>query len=367
MAQSILRTVQSAVAEVLRAAGFPPGGLLLVAVSGGQDSSCLLHALSRVAPELGARIAAAHVNHGLRGPAAAADEEAARALATTLGVPFSSATVGVESYARAHRLGLEEAARYARYQVLLEEATRQGAWALATGHTTDDLAETLLINMIRGTGLPGLASIRPVQHFDPSTLGPPIPEYRQWAGALPPRVQRGGQRVVRPLLGVTREQTALYCRAADIVPRIDASNLDPRFLRNRIRHHLLPLLRTYNPSIVAALARIARIAADEDAELEALVDQAWGDVVQQQNGQLSMVWEPWSRCSPAIQRRLLRRARSVLAGHPGGAFEPLEAARQLLAERRSGRRLDLGDGVQLVTARDGFRLRRRHSSREEED
>lgn len=353
MAPSTLQIVQQTIADSLRAVGYPSGGLLLVAVSGGQDSSCLLHALSRVVLRLGGRVAAAHVNHRLRGAESDADEAAAGALAEAVGVPFVVRAVDVEQYARTHRLGLEEAARSARYQALLAEAARTGAWALATGHTANDLAETLLINILRGTGLAGLGSIQPLQQLDPSLLGPPIPEYSESVG----QASAGSQRVVRPLLSVGREVTARYCREAGIQARLDVTNLDPRFLRNRIRHHLLPLLRTYNPSIVDALVRTARIAADEDAQLEALTEHTWPKVVQVMSDQeMAVTWEHWSTCSPALQRRLLRRARRLLSGRLGGSFEALEAARQLLAERSAGRRADLGHGVWLVTDRHGFRL-----------
>jgi tRNA(Ile)-lysidine synthase len=294
-----------------------------------------------------------HVNHKLRAEAAA-DAEAVEALADQLGHKFFSFEVDVPSYARRHGLGLEEAGRYARYQVLATAARAQGAWGAATGHTADDAAETLLINMIRGTNPLGINSIPTQQTYTRGGLGPPLSPPL----SLPVTDTPGScviLQVIRPLLGLSREETEQYCWEAGRQFRRDPSNLDPNFLRNRIRHNLLPLLRTYNPSIVPTLGRLSEMAADDEVELGRLSAAAWQANATIGEATVAFLWRDWLAQSPGLQRRLLRRA-GIELGAGAWSFQSLEAARRLLAGRPSARRLSLGGGVKLVTTRQGFRL-----------
>jgi tRNA(Ile)-lysidine synthase len=336
------------IVERFLSAHAPLSGSVLVGVSGGQDSVCLLDALGSVCARTKLRLIVVHVNHQLRGRAAAQEEQFVESLATRYEVPFQAVSVEVGSYASRGRMGLEEAARAARYQAFAAVSSRTRASAVFVGHTRDDLAETLLINIIRGTTSHGLSSILPTQTIDTSLLGPP---------ALPiETLQDPSITVLRPLLEIPRRQTAEYCRALGLLFQSDDSNQDPSFLRNRIRNSLVPLLKTYNPSIVVSLTRLARSTVDDDRELESITSRAWSDAADATPARVGFAWQRWTAFSPAIQRRLLRRATRELHVPDRWTFRSLELARTVLSGRPVRRHLDLGGGLRLATSRLGFTL-----------
>jgi len=210
------------------------GESVLVAVSGGADSVALLHVLATLAPAWGLRLHTLHVDHGLRADSAR-DAEFVRRLGERLGIPVDVATVTVE-----RRGSLEAAARAARYAALAACADRVGAARIALGHTADDQAETALMRVLQGAGLRGLAGIPPVR-----------------------------DRIIRPLIECRRADLIAELRQAGLEWVEDPSNQDPKFLRNRIRHELLPLLaESYNPGIADALARVAALTREAVNALE---------------------------------------------------------------------------------------------------
>jgi tRNA(Ile)-lysidine synthetase-like protein len=211
---------------------------IVVGVSGGADSVCLLQVLCQLAQEYGLQLHVAHLNHMLR-PEAAADAAFVQELAHRRGLPVTVGYARVGAIAGRLRLGLEEAGRLARYRLFDCVADRVGAQRIAVAHHADDQVETVLLNILRGAGPAGLAGMRP---------------------------RRG--RIIRPLLFATREEIAAYCRDQGLAWRRDASNLSREFLRNRIRHQLLPLLRKeYNPGLDRAILRLAEVVQEEDAWL----------------------------------------------------------------------------------------------------
>jgi tRNA(Ile)-lysidine synthase len=218
----------------------------VVAVSGGADSVALLRAL--IAAGAGP-LTAAHVNHGLRAAESDADEAFVRGLAERLGVTWCVARLDVAKMAADAGANLEATARRLRYDWLAEVAADVRAKWVATGHTADDQAETVLHRLVRGTGLQGLRGIAAVKAG---------PGREPWAAA-----------VIRPLLTVTRAEVLGYLASLNQPYRTDSSNADPRFTRNRIRAELLPLLRTFNPEIVSVLDRLADQASEAFAVLEA--------------------------------------------------------------------------------------------------
>ncbi|MGD0152931.1 MAG: tRNA lysidine(34) synthetase TilS [Thermacetogeniaceae bacterium] len=211
----------------------------MVGVSGGADSIGLLLILRELAREYDLHLHVVHLNHMLR-PDAAADAAFVQQLAHQWGLPVTIGYARVRHIAERFRIGIEEAGRLARYRLFERVADRIGAQRIAVGHQANDQVETVLFNIMRGTGPGGLAGI-------------------------PPR--RGG--IVRPLLCASREEIAAYCRTAGLDWRSDASNLDPEFLRNRIRHSLLPVLRRdFNPHIDQAILRLAEIVGEENRFFE---------------------------------------------------------------------------------------------------
>lgn len=232
--------IASRVLETIRHhALVPPGGRVVVALSGGPDSVALLRLLRELEAS-GAIVvaAAAHLNHGLRAEAHD-DEQFCRALAAELGVPFRADLIDVRARASRERSSFETAGRHARYELFERVAGEFAADVIATGHTRDDQAETYLLRLLRGAGPRGLAGIRP----------------------------RTG-RVVRPLIDIGRGELREYLAALAQPFREDASNADLTIPRNRIRHELLPLLESrYTPGIANVLARDAAIARDDEDRL----------------------------------------------------------------------------------------------------
>ncbi len=301
-------------ATIARHGMIAPGDVVLVALSGGTDSTALLHALSRLAVRLRYRVCACHIHHGLRGADADADAEHAGCFAGSLGIFFSRLRADVHAYTKEHKLSLEEAAREVRYLLLAQAAQACGANRIATGHTADDQAETVLLNLLRGAGPTGLSGIPPV---------------------------RGS--IVRPLIEITREDVEQYCRAEGIAYRIDQSNRDLRFTRNRIRHRILPALREIQPRVTEALCRLAEVMRAED---EFIAAQARTELERfEQRGDLTLPIAEFAQLHPALRRRLARAAIARAKGDDREIeLDRVEALVNLLISGRTGARLQLPGG-----------------------
>ena len=293
------------------------GHKVVVAFSGGPDSSALLHALSRGAASLGLDLLAVHVDHGLR-PASAAAAEAASTVAARLGV-------AVEVHRARLQGGGEDAARGARYRVLEGVAARVRASTIAVGHTADDQAETVLLHLLRGSGLEGLAAMAP----------------------------REGLRF-RPLLGTWREQVEAHCAHYGLEPTHDETNDTTRFARNRVRHELIPLLEAaYNPRAREALLRLAESARDEHA----VVTGAARRFLRRHASPYPLA--AFNRLEAAVRVEVLRLAWASTAGLPGPAGDAarLRQALEVLAAGRAGM-IHLGRGFELLVHTDDFEIRR---------
>jgi tRNA(Ile)-lysidine synthase len=224
-----------------------PGVRLIVGVSGGADSVALLHLLHALAPAWRLDLIPAHLNHGLRGDESDGDETFVREITQSLGLPLLAGRLGPQPGGN-----LESRVREARHRFLLEAARERGAAAVALGHHADDAAETMLLNLIRGAGPEGLAGI------------PPVRPARGFPGIA----------LVRPLLHATRAELRAFLQRQGLRFREDASNRDPAFLRNRIRHQLMPILAEANPAIAATLGRTAAILR-EQAQAQAVSARDW--------------------------------------------------------------------------------------------
>ncbi|MBI4493305.1 MAG: tRNA lysidine(34) synthetase TilS [Chloroflexi bacterium] len=330
---------------------FSEGDLVLVAVSGGQDSLCLLDVLDRLRSVCGLRLHVAHVNHGLRGAQAAEDARYVGQVAARYGAPFTGLSVDVPAYRRQHHLSTQVAARYARYQALAWLAHELGAASLAVGHTRDDLVETLLMHLLRGTGLRGLVGILPRQELRTELLGPPIDQ------RSPPR-QALILRVVRPLLEVERRETAAYCQAVGLEPRLDPSNALRTYLRNRVRAELVPTLERYNPAVRRTLARTAAALRGDLEVVARTAEAAWERCARSQAGRIEFERAAFARELPALQRHLLRLAVERLRGTAEGlTWSAVEAGLRLATRGGPGRRLSLCGGIELATGYERFEVR----------
>ncbi|MGD1063177.1 MAG: tRNA lysidine(34) synthetase TilS [Terracidiphilus sp.] len=316
-----------------------PGMRLAVALSGGADSVALLRALAARRQERGLVLHAAHLHHGLRGAEADGDLEFCRALAAKLGVPFHEARVDTAQEARADAKSgkraetIEEAARRVRYAWFHQLLSKTPLDAIATAHTLDDQAETVLAKFLRGAWTEGLAGISPRLES---------PE---------------GGAIVRPLLDTKRSDIEAYLRELGQDWREDSSNRHLTFTRNRIRHELLPLLEGWNPRLREHLAQMAELAHDEEAwwqaELARLAPQlilpgrparGGGRAAGEGPGAgLAIEVSRLAALAPAVQRRLVRHA----AQQFGAAldFAATEAVRSLALGDRAGQRLALPQGL----------------------
>lgn len=237
-----------------RQLGLPfDGDTVVVAVSGGADSVSLLLAMADLvkSQKIGHRIIAAHFDHGLRGTDSDADEAFVRELSTRLGIEYVS-----ERGKLSKKGNLEQNARNARYEFLRRVAVENKAFAVLTGHTVNDQAETFLLNLIRGSGIDGLCAIPVIRPFDnKNTEVFHISNLRSEISELSSPIE-----LVRPLLKwAKRADTEAYCRDREIEFRNDAMNDDPAYKRVRIRKELIPMLATLNPKIVETLAGTAEL------------------------------------------------------------------------------------------------------------
>ena len=247
------------------------GDRVLVAVSGGPDSTAMLAALAALSPRAGVALHAAHLNHQLRGDESGRDQACAETVAAHLGVPCTVAS----AIALAGGPNLEARARAQRYAFLAQVAAAKGCTKVATGHTLDDQAETVLMRLLRGTGADGLMGIHAV---------------------------REGH-IIRPLIECTRQQVLAFLRNAGLPFCDDSSNQDRRFLRNRVRHEVLPLLQAINPDVRRHLATTAEIMTAEVRALDDLVEQMLAPL-RLPDG--ALIIGALAGVPPALRARLLR-------------------------------------------------------------
>lgn len=309
------------------------GNAVLVGVSGGPDSMALLHVLLRLAPGLGVLLGVAHLNHGLRGAASDADHQFVAASTRRLGLPFYGRRTDVDAYRKKERLSLEEAGRQQRYDFFFGVADQYGFDKVAVGHHREDNAELILMNLIRGSGLSGLAGIPPVRQ----------------------------NRIVRPLIRSSRQDIQRFIEVEKIDYVVDASNQEQRFLRNRIRHHLIPLIeRAYNPKLIDALDRLTDIVQAEEAWMDGWTQAAASTCVQAVNSNQFQLKVSLSSTMPrAAQRRLVRFIVQKTKGDLRRVgFGHIEAVIALMNAGSGEGQIDLPGGVRVARSGDIIRFSR---------
>lgn len=296
-----------------------PGMRVVVGVSGGVDSVALLHVLKELAP-LSLTLHVAHLNHLLR-PEAGEDARFVQRLAHSWGIPVTIGYADVKRIAAVKRTGIEAAGRLARYSFLRHVARGVGADRIAVAHHAGDRVETILLNLLRGTGPSGLSGI-PVRNGD----------------------------VVRPLLCVTRDEIEAYCRGVGLSWRVDPSNLSTDYQRNRIRHQLLPFLkREFNPRVEDALLRMGDIIEEEDAFLNDYALKAGRKLVKEiGEGEVRLDLPGFLELPHPVRRRLLRAAVMAAAGRLEDlGFLHVEECLHLLLEGAVGGELHLPGGLRI--------------------
>lgn len=300
---------------------------ILVGVSGGPDSVCLLMVLRELAREMKWKISVAHFNHMLRGEESDKDEAFVSHLAQSLEFPYVSEKGDVSGYQKEHGGSMEEVARDLRYRFFRAQAEKLSADKIAVGHHAEDQAETVLMRMIRGAGARGLSGILPLRE----------------------------ELIIRPLLFVTREEIETYLKENNIDYREDSSNLETDKMRNRIRHELVPLLKErFNPGIVDSLTRNAEIVRDEEAFLQKYTYDVYLESAEESvPAKVVLRKDALRRLEPAIRRRVIRLGVELVKSDLRSlSFSHLEDALDLLEKRVAGKSLDWPGGIRIVFSYD---------------
>jgi tRNA(Ile)-lysidine synthase len=313
-----------------------PGETVVVGVSGGADSLALLHALVRLREPLGLRLHAATLDHGMRGAAGAADAGFVRQIAGEWGVPVTVGRADVPALAAQLHLNPEEAARQVRYAFLIRVADRARAPKIAVGHHRDDQAETVLMHLIRGSGLSGLRGMLPATSLDTYHLPPEIPIAFDPPLAGDPVPETTRPVLIRPLLDISRAEIDAYAAAHHLQPRHDATNDDLTYFRNRLRHAVMPLLETLNPNVRETLARTADGLRDDAALVRQVGEAALARVTRDSPpGCAILDRSAWAALAPGERRYVIRAVvgrlrpalRDVSFVHVANALAVAEAGR----------------------------------------
>ena len=303
----------------------------MIAVSGGADSLALAHILWRLRDSLRLTLYGAHLDHGIRGEEGAGDAAFVQRTLRQWGIPVFLRRARLGQRRPSSRSPSEETARRARYRFLAQLAEELHADAVAVGHTADDQAETVLLHLVRGTGLAGLAGMQTL-----STL--PVDGLKV--------------RLFRPLLEIPRADTQGYCAFLELHPCQDSTNLSLEPLRNRIRLHLLPTLEEYNPAIKEALRRLARSSARQVALLDQQAQEAWSQVVQEEPLGIAVDRKAFAALHPALQSHVARLAYAQLRGGTPQELEQVHVEEMLYQMTGpSGRSAHLPGGVTFLVER----------------
>lgn len=342
----------------------PHGARVVAGVSGGADSLVLLHVLVALREAHNLMLHAAVLDHGIRGAASAADADFVRATAVAWDVPVTVGHADVPQVARDRGLGLEDAARQVRYVFLGRVARAVGADRVAVGHHRDDQAETVLLHLIRGSGIEGLRGMLPLAAFpgavDVAAEAAARVRYEPPLDRAVSPDDAPALYLIRPLLDLSRAEIDAYAAAHDLHPRDDATNRDPAYTRNRLRHVIIPQLETLNPNLRATLARTAAILRVDADRLHAAGEAAFEDVLHTQHPAACVLDRArWAALHLADQRYVLRaavrRLRPTLSDlsfmHVDAAIQVTDAgnvgAQAMLPE---GVIVQVGEGVIVVAA-----------------
>jgi tRNA(Ile)-lysidine synthase len=298
---------------------FSQGDRVVVAVSGGPDSVALLHILDALKDVYGIKLHAAHLEHGLRGEESEGDMKFVESLCDGLSIPLTVGSEDVGAVAKLDGLSVEAAARKVRYGFLDEVLEDTGFKKLATGHNANDQAETVLINLMRGSGIAGLSGMKPAM----------------------------GGKVVRPLIEARRAEIMAYLEQKKIEYRTDSSNSDTRFDRNKVRGVLIPLIeKEFNPSIVDSLARTASVFSMVYEYFKDQVEKSMQAAVKTEEGRATLNLELFNSYPDIVKLFTFHRIlRSLEDDEQVISYDTLSALLNVADKSRSGSRIDIGCGI----------------------
>jgi tRNA(Ile)-lysidine synthase len=303
-----------------------PGDRVVVAVSGGPDSVCLLSVLRELSKDFGLTLHVAHLDHMFRGKESADEALFVADLAKKLDLPATLEKIDVPAICRERGLSSQAGAREARYDFLQRVADDVGASRIATGHTADDQAETFLMRLVRGAGISGLSAIPPL---------------------------RGN--IIRPLIECTRHEVLEHLQSAGLAFKTDSSNAKPVYTRNRIRLEVLPVLKSFNPRIVETLAMEAALLRDEDEAVEAYLSGIVESACLRKDDLLSVKRGAFDAHPPAFRRRLLRQITGLAGLEPSALTRAqVNEALSFMAVVQTGRTMSLPQGLTITREYDRF-------------
>jgi len=293
------------------------GDSVLIAISGGADSVCLTYILWQLKKKYGLDIRLIHFRHGLRSKKREDKEEKLiRNLAKGFGLPLNVKKINVSEYAKKNKLTIEEAGRNLRYQSLIDSAIKNNFDKIATGHNLDDQAETVLFNLLRGSGLPGLRGIPVIR-------------------------QEKGVGIIRPLLGISRKEILQYAEERNLPFSVDETNISFSYTRNRIRYELLPLLEKYNPRIKEHLAHLAEIVREEEVKKEEKVKKIIPRLIIHRGKKIILDLKKFLCYNEISQDRIIDY---LLESWGRKSFVHFTALKELITEKKTGKSIDLGRG-----------------------
>ncbi|NLB89483.1 MAG: tRNA lysidine(34) synthetase TilS [Syntrophomonadaceae bacterium] len=292
---------------------------IILAVSGGPDSMALLSVMSKLKKNFNYTLTVAHVNHSLR-PEADEEESFVKKCSLNLGIPFYSHKADIKQIATQEKKSIEEVGRIVRYQFFNQLLNDLKADLIATAHHQDDNAETVLLNLLRGTGIKGLRGILPVNN-----------------------------NLIRPLLGVSKSEIMDYIKENSIPYCIDESNFDPIYLRNKIRNELIPLLeREYNPRIIEGLSKLALIAREENEYLEGQTQKVFNEaLLSKADATIRLNNTLLSDLPIAIRKRVLLHALGELAGEEGWEANDIDIILDMMTKSGSSKMVKLKKDIKV--------------------
>jgi tRNA(Ile)-lysidine synthase len=299
---------------------FAHGDRILIGLSGGPDSVCLLHILATVRGKYNLGLHALSIDHQLRPGETEKETAFCRRICEQYDMPFTAQSIDVKSYAQTAKLNIQEAARQLRYRAYEETSCEINANKIALGHTADDQAETLLMHLLRGSGTTGLAGIPPVR-----------------------------KNIIRPLIEIERKEIEDFLTTTGIDSIIDSSNTKKDYVRNRVRLSLMPMLREFNPDITGTLSKTAAIFRDEERYFEILVTKALMKLISRKTEtRIELFLAPFGTMDKVIMRRVLRRAVDATRGLRGITFIHIEDMVSLIRNGAPGDRLYLPGGIRVI-------------------
>ncbi|HSW63210.1 MAG TPA: tRNA lysidine(34) synthetase TilS [Dissulfurispiraceae bacterium] len=296
------------------------GEHVLVGLSGGADSVCLLTVLDRLKPEMNLRITAAYLDHGLRPDETPQEIDFCRDLCGSFDIAFHVQKLNVLAHAKTEKLSKQESARELRYRALQDIAAQVSAHRIAVGHHADDQAETILMRLFRGTGPSGMAGIRPVR-----------------------------KNIIRPLIDIERKQIESFLDTEGIGFMVDSSNLRDDYMRNKLRHHVMPAIKKLNCDVIKTMSRTAEICRDEERYFEVQVTKTLMKLISRKtDSAIELFLTPLEAMDRVILRRVLRRALDETRGLREIGLVHIEEIIHLIRSGAAGDRIYLPGGRRAI-------------------